>query len=400
VAELTYFDDLETRSADAREAAQLSALNAQLEMVAKAANSCLPDVGKLQSLSDLSKLPILRKSELGAWQKDAPPLGGIPTQNITRLFQSPGPIYEPGGAGTDWWRFSRFLHAVGIGADDVVQNTFSYHFTPAGAMFESAAMGVGAKVFPAGVGQTELQVEAAAALGVTAYAGTPDYLGSILEKADAMGVDLSKITKAAVSGGPLFPQVRQAYADRGITCLQCYGTADVGHIAYETPAMDGMVVEETAIVEIVTPGTGTPVAEGEVGEVVVTALNPDYPLIRFGTGDLSAVMPGQSPCGRTNMRIVGWRGRADQAAKIKGMFVRPEQVARFVDRHPEIDRARVEVTHDGKSDAMLVRIEAAQPNGVDYAASIREVFKLRADIEFVSPGDLPRDGVVIADLRE
>lgn len=400
MAELTYFDDLETRSADAREAAQLSALNAQLEMVAKAANSCLPDVGKLQSLSDLSKLPILRKSELGAWQKDAPPLGGIPTQNITRLFQSPGPIYEPGGAGTDWWRFSRFLHAVGIGADDVVQNTFSYHFTPAGAMFESAAMGVGAKVFPAGVGQTELQVEAAAALGVTAYAGTPDYLGSILEKADAMGVDLSKITKAAVSGGPLFPQVRQAYADRGITCLQCYGTADVGHIAYETPAMDGMVVEETAIVEIVTPGTGTPVAEGEVGEVVVTALNPDYPLIRFGTGDLSAVMPGQSPCGRTNMRIVGWRGRADQAAKIKGMFVRPEQVARFVDRHPEIDRARVEVTHDGKSDAMLVRIEAAQPNGVDYAASIREVFKLRADIEFVSPGDLPRDGVVIADLRE
>ena len=396
---MTYFDDLETRSADQREAQQLDALNTQLAMIAKAEGSCLPDIGKLTSLSDLAKLPVLRKSELGTWQKDVPPLGGIPTQNVTRLFQSPGPIYEPGGSGTDWWRFSRFLHAVGIGAADVVQNTFSYHFTPAGAMFESAAIGVGATVFPAGTGQTELQVEAAAALGVTAYAGTPDYLGAILEKADGMGVDLPKITKAAVSGGPLFPQVRQAYADRGITCLQCYGTADVGHIAYETPAMDGMVVEETAIVEIVTPGTGTPVAEGEIGEVVVTALNPDSPLIRFGTGDLSAVMPGLSPCGRTNMRIVGWRGRADQAAKIKGMFVRPEQVARFVERHPEIDRARVEVTHDGKSDAMLVKIEAAQPNGADYAASIRDVFKLRADIEFVSPGGLPRDGVVIADLR-
>ena len=397
---MTYFDDLETRSADDREAQQLDALNGQLALIAKAENSCLPDFGALTSLADLAKLPVLRKSELAKWQKDTPPLGRIPTQNATRLFQSPGPIYEPGGSGTDWWRFSRFLHAVGIGAGDVVQNTFSYHFTPAGAMFESAAIGVGATVFPAGTGQTELQVEAAAALGVTAYAGTPDYLGAILEKADSMGVDLSKITKAAVSGGPLFPQVRQNYADRGVTCLQCYGTADVGHIAYESAAMDGMIVEETAIVEIVTPGTGIPVSEGEIGEVVVTCLNPDYPLIRFGTGDLSAVMPGTSPCGRTNTRIVGWRGRADQATKIKGMFVRPEQVARFVDRHPEIDRARVEVTHDGKGDAMLVKIEAAEPNGADYANSIRDVFKLRADIQFVGKGELPRDGVVIADLRE
>lgn len=388
MAELTFFDDLETRSADEREAAQLAALNAILGLEQS-----------LSSLASMTALPVLRKAELVERQAANPPLGGLSTRNITRLFQSPGPIYEPGGSATDWWRFGRAVHAVGIGPEDVVQNTFSYHFTPAGAMFESAANAVGAKVFPAGTGQTELQVEAAKALGVTAYAGTPDYLGAILEKAETMGVDLSSITKAAVSGGPLFPQVRQGYADRGITCLQCYGTADVGHIAYETPAMEGMVVEETAIVEIVTPGTGNPVAEGEVGEVVVTALNPDFPLIRFATGDLSAVLPGMSACGRTNMRIAGWKGRADQAAKIKGMFVRPEQVARFVERHPEIDRARVEVTHDGKSDAMLIKIEAAEPNGTDYQSSIRDVFKLRAEIEFVGSGELPRDGIVIADLR-
>ncbi len=396
---MTFYDDLETRSADAREAAHLAALLPILKRIDETADSCLVGAGKVQSLADLHHLPVLRKSDLSAWQKEAPPFGGIPTQNITRVFQSPGPIYEPGGNSPDWWRFARFLHAAGIGAGDVVQNTFSYHFTPAGAMFESAAYAVGAKVFPAGPGQTELQVQAAAHLGVTAYAGTPDYLGAILAKADEMGVTLG-IAKAAVSGGPLFPQVRAGYADRGITCLQCYGTADVGHIAYETKAMDGMVVEETLIVEIVTPGTGTPVAEGEIGEVVVTYLNPDYPLIRFATGDLSAVLPGQSACGRTNMRLAGWKGRADQATKVKGMFVRPEQVARLVDRHPEVHRARVEVGHDGKGDTMVVKLETDGGQADTYAASVSEVLKLRGVVEMVPPGALPRDGVVIADLRD
>lgn len=396
---MTNLDQLETRSSDEREADQLAQLLPLLARINASEDSCLVGADKVQSLADLRQLPVLRKSDLSQWQADKPPFGGILTSGVTRLFQSPGPIYEPGGSTPDWWRFGRFLRSLGIGAGDVVQNTFSYHFTPAGAMFESAAMAVGAQVFAAGPGQTELQVRAAADLGVTVYAGTPDYLGAILTKADEMGVDLSHITKAAVSGGPLFPAVRTAYAARGITCLQCYGTADVGHIAYETVADAPMVVDEGAIVEIVTPGTGDPVADGEVGEVVVTALNPDYPLIRFATGDLSAVVPGQSDCGRTNMRLAGWKGRADQATKVKGMFVRPEQVARLVDRHPEIHRARIEVGHDGKTDTMLVKLETDGTDVNAYAASITEVLKLRGEVETVSPGGLPRDGVVIADLR-
>ncbi len=386
---MSYFDDLETRSADAREADQLARLRAIMQ-----------GAEKVQTLADLRHLPVLRKSELSAWQAENPPFGGIPTQNITRMFQSPGPIYEPGGSTPDWWRFSRFLNAAGIGAGDVVQNTFSYHFTPAGAMFESAALAVGAKVFAAGPGQTEAQVQAASALGVTTYAGTPDYLQAILAKADEMGVDLSRITKAAVSGGPLFPTVREAYAARGITCLQCYGTADVGHISYETVAGAPMIVDEGVIVEIVTPGTGDPVADGDVGEVVVTALNLDYPLIRFATGDLSAVVPGLSDCGRTNMRLAGWKGRADQATKVKGMFVRPEQVANLVARHPEVQRARIEVRHDGSGDTMVVKLETDGADADAYAASVSDVLKLRGTIEIVAPGALPRDGVVIADLRE
>lgn len=386
---MSNLDPIETRSADAREADQLAQL---LPLLSKADN--------VQTLADLRHLRVLRKSDLSAAQAEHPPFGGIPTRGVTRLFQSPGPIYEPGGSSPDWWRFGRFLRSLGIGSGDVVQNTFSYHFTPAGAMFESAAMAVGAQVFAAGPGQTEMQVRAAADLGVTVYAGTPDYLGAILAKADAMGVDLSRITKAAVSGGPLFPQVRAAYAARGITCLQCYGTADVGHIAYETRADAPMIIDEHAIVEIVTPGTGDPVVDGEVGEVVVTALNADYPLIRFATGDLSAIVPGISECGRTNTRLAGWKGRADQATKVKGMFVRPEQVAQLVQRHPEIQRARIEVGHDGKTDTMLVRLETEGSDVAAYAASISEVLKLRGDVETVSLGGLPRDGVVIADLRE
>ena len=393
-------DRLEVRSADEREADQLAQLLPLLIRINDRTQSCLSGVEKVQTLADLRHLPVLRKSDLSTWQTEHPPFGGIPTSGVTRLFQSPGPIYEPGGSTPDWWRFGRFLRSLGIGASDVVHNTFSYHFTPAGAMFESAALSVGAQVFAAGPGQTEVQVRAAADLGATTYAGTPDYLGAILAKADEMGVDLGHITKAAVSGGPLFPQVRAAYAARGITCLQCYGTADVGHIAYETFANAPMIVDEGAIVEIVTPGTGDPVANGEVGEVVVTALNADYPLIRFATGDLSAIVEGQSDCGRTNMRLAGWKGRADQATKVKGMFVRPEQVARLVERHPEIQRARIEVGHNGKTDTMLVRLETEGTDVAAYAATVSEVLKLRGEVETVSLGTLPRDGVVIADLRE
>lgn len=385
---MSELDPLEIRSSDEREADQLSQLAA-----------LLPNGANVQSLADLRHLPVLRKSDLSTWQADNPPFGGIPTKGVTRLFQSPGPIYEPGGSTPDWWRFGRFLRAAGIGKGDVIQNTFSYHFTPAGAMFESAALAAGAQVFAAGPGQTELQVRAAFDLGVTAYAGTPDYLGAILAKADEMGIDLSHITKAAVSGGPLFPQVRAGYAARGISCLQCYGTADVGHIAYETQADAPMIIDEGAIVEIVTPGTGEPVSIGEVGEVIVTALNADYPLIRFATGDLSAMVAGTSACGRTNMRLAGWKGRADQATKVKGMFVRPEQVAQLVARHPEIHRARVEVGHDGKTDTMLVKLETDGSDVAAYAASISEVLKLRGDVETAALGTLPRDGIVIADLR-
>ena len=288
----------------------------------------------------------------------------------------------------------RFLHAVGIGQRDVVQNCFGYHLTPAGMIFESGARAVGAAVLPAGVGQTELQVRAARDVGCTAYAGTPDYLKVILDKADEMGVALS-FTRAAVGGGALFPSLRQLYADRGITCLQCYATADLGNIAYESEAMEGMIVDEGVIVEIVRPGTGDPVAEGEVGEVVVTTLNPDYPLIRFATGDLSAVLPGASPCGRTNMRIKGWMGRADQTTKIKGMFVRPEQVAEFVARHAEVARARVVATRDGEMDVMTVQVEAEGADAALLSESVATVMKLRGKVEVVAPGSLPNDGKVI-----
>ncbi|MCT4558180.1 MAG: phenylacetate--CoA ligase family protein [Pelagimonas sp.] len=385
----TFFDDLETRSQDAREAAQLEALNVQL-----AKNGMDP----VQDLSDLAALPLLRKSDLVARQSANPPFGDLPVSNYVHVFQSPGPIYEPGGGSHDWWRMGRFLNAAGIGKGDVVQNCFGYHLTPAGMIFESGARAVGAAVLPAGTGQTELQARAAKDIGVTAYAGTPDYLKIILEKADAMGLELN-ITKAAVGGGALFPSLRQYYADRGIQCLQCYATADLGNIAYETPAQEGMILDENVIVEIVTPGTGNPVAEGEVGEVVVTALNPDYPLIRFATGDLSAVLPGQSPCGRTNTRIKGWMGRADQTTKIKGMFVRPEQVADLVAKHPEIDRARVIASRDGEMDVMTVQLETQGTDADSYAKSVADLLKLKGKIELVAPGGLPRDGLVIEDAR-
>ncbi|WP_298429239.1 phenylacetate--CoA ligase family protein [uncultured Jannaschia sp.] len=394
---MSHYDDLETRSADARAADQLDALKAQLAQVHGQDGTGLP-VEEIDGLDDLARLPVLRKSQLVEWQAAQRPFGGLRASNVTHMFQSPGPIYEPGSvARSDWWRMGRFLHAAGIGTTDVVQNCFGYHLTPAGHMFESGARAVGAVVIPAGTGQTDLQVRAAADLGATAYAGTPDYLKVILDRADETGEHLG-IVRAAVGGGALFPSLRAEYADRGIACLQCYATADLGNIAYESDAMEGMIVDEGVIVEIVRPGTGDPVPEGEVGEVVVTSLNPDYPLIRFATGDLSAMMEGMSPCGRTNVRIKGWMGRADQTAKIKGMFVRPEQVAEFVARHDEVRAARVVVTREGEMDAMEVQVQATGGDEAAWAESAAQVLKLKGRVTRVDA--LPNDGKVIEDRRE
>ena len=402
---MVFFDDLEMRSVDERAAELADILPSQIAR-AKALGgykTTLADITArdITSATALAQLPVLRKSVLSQAQGSASPLGGFTTRNVTgfgHIFQSPGPIYEPGGIEIDWWRMGRFLHACGIGSGDIVQNCFAYHLTPAGMIFESGARAVGATVLPAGTGQTELQVRAAVDIGTTAYAGTPDYLKVILDAADEMGETLS-FTKAAVGGGALFPSLRQEYADRGIACLQCYATADLGNIAYESAAMEGMIVDEGVMVEIVTPGTGNLVPDGEVGEVLVTSFNADYPLIRFATGDLSAVMSGTSPCGRSNTRIKGWMGRADQTTKIKGMFVRPEQVAALVARHDEVDRARVVASRQGEMDVMTVRIETEAEDTSIYESSVLSTLKLRGAIELVRPGELPRDGVVIEDQR-
>ena len=398
---MTFYDDLETRSADARAASLAECLPALLvHALTLPGNAALTDfdLTNITSAESLARLPVLRKSELGAAQKLRPPFGGFSGPDFEYAFQSPGPLYEPGRTSHDWWRFGRFLHATGIGVGDIVQNCFSYHLTPAGTMFENGARAVGAAVLPAGTGQTELQAQAAHDVGVTGYAGTPDYLKVILEKADEMGLTLA-ISKAAVGGGALFPSLRQWYLDRGIACRQCYATADLGNVAYESTAMEGLILDEGVLVEIVTPGTGNPVPFGEVGEVLVTTLNPDYPLIRFATGDLSAFMEGSSPCGRSNLRIKGWMGRADQTTKIKGMFIRPEQVAVFVAKHPEVTRARVIASRAAESDVMVVKIEGDVGRADIYAASIAETLKLRAQIEVVAIGTLPKDGVIIEDQR-
>jgi phenylacetate-CoA ligase len=398
---MTFYDDLETRSADARAASLAECLPALLvHALTLPGNAALTDfdLTNITSAESLARLPVLRKSELGAAQKLRPPFGGFSGPDFEYAFQSPGPLYEPGRTSHDWWRFGRFLHATGIGVGDIVQNCFSYHLTPAGTMFENGARAVGAAVLPAGTGQTELQAQAAHDVGVTGYAGTPDYLKVILEKADEMGLTLA-ISKAAVGGGALFPSLRQWYLDRGIACRQCYATADLGNVAYESAAMEGLILDEGVLVEIVTPGTGNPVPFGEVGEVLVTTLNPDYPLIRFATGDLSAFMEGSSPCGRSNLRIKGWMGRADQTTKIKGMFIRPEQVAVFVAKHPEVTRARVIASRAAESDVMVVKIEGDVGRADVYAASIAETLKLRAQIEVVAIGTLPKDGVIIEDQR-
>ena len=403
-----YFDNLETRSEDERAndlSKQLSVQILHAKKNSKAFKQILKEVDPLDfnSIEDLSRLPVLRKSDLLKLQAGDPPLGGLiagSVQDLNQIFQSPGPIYEPGMTKKDWWRSARALTAAGIGKGDIVQNCFSYHFTPAGMLSEQGILAVGATVFPAGTGQTELQARAASEIGVTAYIGVPDFLQIILDKGDELGLNLSKIKKALVGGGPLFPKTRESYKERGILCLQNYGTADLGNVAYETIADAPMIVDEGVIVEIVTPGTGDPVPAGEIGEVVVTTLNQDYPLIRFATGDLSAFASGKSECGRTNARIVGWRGRADQTTKIKGMFVRPEQVADLVARAPEIKKARVNVTRNENNDVMSVLLEIEGETNKDYDSIVKEILKLKGEVQTVTPGTLPNDGKVIDDQRK
>jgi phenylacetate-CoA ligase len=333
------------------------------------------------------------------------PFGGIATiepGRATRIYQSPGPLYELEARRADYWRMARALFAAGLRAGDVIHNTFSYHFTPAGAMFESGARALGCAVFPAGVGQTELQIKAIADLQPAGYCGTPSFLKILLDKAAEIKMDVSSIKHALVGGEALPPSLRDEFKQRGPVVYQCYGTADLGLIAYESEALEGMTTDEGVIIEIVRPGTGDPVDEGEIGEVVVTTFNPEYPLIRFATGDLSAVLPGVSPCGRTNMRIKGWLGRADQTTKVKGMFVKPSQVADVLKRHPEVQKGRLVVDSQDHQDIMTLKCEVEQPpEGLADALvdSIREVCKLRGAVMFVDTGSLPNDGKVIDDIR-
>jgi len=366
---------------------------------------------KINSRKALARLPVTRKSDLASLQKELPPLGGLnatPVEKLAKLFVSPGPIYEPEGRGPDWWRTARGLFAGGFRAGDRVANTFAYHFTPAGSMLESGAAALGCTVVPTGVGQTEMQVAAIRDLGINAFVGTPSFLKLIVEKADELKIDISCLEKAQVGAEFLPPILRNNLQQRGMRVTQCYASADLGLIAYESLMPDGavnegMILEEARILEIVRPGTGDPVPAGEVGEVVITTFNRDYPLIRFATGDLSAVLPGASPCGRTNVRIKGWMGRADQSTKVRAMFVTPAQVSDVTRRHPEVLRARLVVEGEAGNDRMTLKCEARdRPAGLAEAivASIRDVTKLRGEVELVPPGSLPNDGKVIEDQRK
>jgi phenylacetate-CoA ligase len=408
-----FLDELETRPPEVRERALLRALQDQITNAKKHApyfTRLLAHVHahEVTDRKALGKLPVTRKSELSSAQKSEPPFGGmtsVPLSQLARIFASPGPIYEPQGDKQDYWGFARALYAAGFREGELVHNTFSYHFTPAGFMLDLAAQTIGCPVFPAGVGQTELQVQTISELKPVCYAGTPSFLKLIVEKADEMGKDVSSLKRASVGAEALLPSVRQMLAGRGIQGYQSYGTADLGLIAYETEAREGLVVDEDVIVELVRPGTGDLVQDGEVGEVVVTTLTREYPLIRFATGDLSAVLPGISPCGRTNMRIKGWMGRADQTAKVKGLFVHPSQVGEVAKRHPEILRARLVISHDSEqNDVMTLQCEldGAPSEGFTQrvAEALRTISKLRGNIELKLPGTLPNDGKVIEDLRK
>jgi len=404
-----YYDRLEIRSPKEREFEQFQWLARQVDHARKTAPAfaeLFSDVeGQVDSREKLAKLPLTRKSELREKQSKLPPFAGLTGVNspeLTHIYVSPGPIYEPDTARRDFWSFGRTLFAAGFRRGELLQNCFSYHFTPAGAMVESGALALGCTVIPAGTGNTELQVATIAELRPDGYVGTPSFLKIILDKGDESGADLSSLKKALVSGEYLPPALREDWQSRGIDCLQCYATADLGLIAYESPAREGMIVDERIILEIVRPGTGDQVPAGEVGELVATSLNPDYPLIRFATGDLSAILPGESPCGRTNTRIKGWMGRADQTAKVRGLFVHPSQVAAILKRHPEVGKGRLRVTSENHLDRMVLLCEVSErSDGLKTALgeTIRDVCKLRGEVEFVASGNLPNDGKVIDDQR-
>lgn len=408
-----HFDSLETRDPVQREAALLAALPSQVAH-AKAKASAFAkslqsvDAAIVSSRTALAKLPVIRKHELleqQQAQRDSDIFGGFSAirygREMPRIFASPGTIYEPEGAGADYWRMARAIFAAGFREGELIHNCFSYHFTPAGSMMETGAHALGCTVFAGGIGQTELQVQAMAQLKPAGYIGTPSFLKILLEKATELGLVLPTVRKALVSGEAFPPSLRDWLAERGVTGYQCYATADLGLIAYETSAREGLVLDEGVIVEIVRPGTGDPVPEGEVGELVVTTLNPNYPLIRFGTGDLSAVLPGTCPTGRTNIRIKGWMGRADQTTKVRGMFVHPSQVAEVAKRFPAIKRARLVVSGEMANDQLTLQVETLEAAGLveKISEAVRDVTKLRANVDLVAIGSLPNDGKVIEDAR-
>lgn len=415
-----HYDALESRSQDERERAQMAALplqvaHAQAHATAFAQRLQGVVANEVNTRAALARLAVTRKHDLMERQhaeRESDVFGGFAaigwvgqrtTQGVRRVFQSPGRLYEPEGPAPDYWRAARALYAAGFRRGDLAHNSFSYHFTPAGSMMETGAHALGCGVFPAGTGQTELQVQAIADLKPAGYIGTPSFLKLILDKAAELGVALPSLKKAMVSAEAFPPSLRDWLAERGITGYQCYATADLGLIAYETQARQGLVLDEGVIVEIVRPGTGDPVPEGEVGELVVTTLNPDYPLIRFGTGDLSAVLPGTCPTGRTNTRIKGWMGRADQTAKVRGLFVHPSQIAEVVKRFAEISKARLVISGEMANDRMTLKVEtSAIPEALSsrIAEAIRDVTKLRGEVELCPPGTLPNDGKVIDDTRK
>src|SRR5215212_4607712 len=404
-----YYDVLETRAPTEREAELFSRLPGVLRraMAAPAYAERLKgiDPAGVTSRAALARLPLLRKSELPALHKAAPPFGGFvegAPGSFGRLFTSPGPIFEPEPVHADTWRGARALFAAGFRPRDVILNTFSYHLTPGGFIFDASARALGCAVIPAGPGNTDAQFELIEAYRPVGYSGTPDFLKILLDAGASAGRDISSIKRALVSGAAFPKSLQEEIKSRGIEAYQSFGTADLGLIAYESQAREGMVVNEDLIVEIVRPGTGEPVADGDVGEIVVTSLDPDHPWIRLAIGDLTAVLPGASPCGRTNTRIKGWMGRADQTTKVKGMFVRPEQVAEIARRHPELGRLRLVVTRQGEADAMTLKAECGSPTEAlrsEIAATLRAVTKLQGGVDLVTPGNLPNDGKVIADAR-
>jgi phenylacetate-CoA ligase len=410
----SFYDALETRNAPEREAALLAALPQQIAHAQQASPAYAGilagiDAARVDSREALARLPVTRKSELLERQqagRASNVFGGFSAvgfgPGMTRVFASPGTLYEPEGTRADYWRMARAIYAAGFRRGELIHNSFSYHFVPAGSMMETGAHALGCTVFPGGTGQTEQQVHAMAELRPAGYIGTPSFLKLLVERAADMGVTLTSVTKALVSGEAFPPSLRDWLSERGIDGYQCYATADLGLIAYETSAREGLVLDEGVIVEIVRPGTGDPVPEGEVGELVVTTLNPDYPLIRFGTGDLSAILPGVDPTGRTNTRIKGWMGRADQTTKVRGMFVHPGQVASIARRFPQVLRARLVVSGEMANDQMVLQVETTETaDGLAHQLStaIREVTKLRGDVQMVPPGSLPNDGKVIEDAR-